>query len=72
MPYSGSNDPKLPKNVRKLSSKRKRQWIAVWTSSYRKHGDEGRAFAAANSAVKELSDTDSILLHSVKEFRIAS
>lgn len=47
MPYKvgGSN---LPSNVKKMDDKKQRQWVAVWNSEYDKHGDEGRAFAAAN------------------------
>lgn len=52
MPYSGADDPKLPANVKKLSDKKRRQWIHVWDSEMAKHSDESRAFAAANSVMK--------------------
>lgn len=53
MPYSVGG--KLPPHVAKLSDKKQRQWVHVWNSEFDKHGDEGRAFAAANSvAAKEM------------------
>lgn len=48
-PYSGADDKKLPPHVKKMPSKRRRQWIQVFNSELAAHGDEGRAFAAANS-----------------------
>ncbi|KKN69210.1 hypothetical protein LCGC14_0443860 [marine sediment metagenome] len=51
MPFSGPGDPSLPTHVKRLSAKRRRQWVAVWNSTFDREGDEGRAFAAANSAV---------------------
>lgn len=54
MPYTGGGDPKLPKHVKKLSAKRRRKWVAVWNSVFSSTKNEGRAFAAANSAIKEL------------------
>lgn len=48
-PYSGGDDPSLPPNVKKMPPKRRRQWVHVFNSSLSSHGDEGRAFAAANS-----------------------
>lgn len=57
MPYSGADDPKLPAHVKKMSTKKRRQWIHVWESEMAKHSDEGRAFASANSVAghKELT-----------------
>lgn len=51
-PYSGSGDSSLPANVKKMSAKKRRQWVHVFNSTYKDHG-ESRAFAAANSAVKD-------------------
>jgi cation transport regulator ChaB len=52
MPYATIND--LPEHVKKVKSKkRQRMWLAVWNSVYRKTGSESRAFAAANSKLKE-------------------
>jgi len=53
MPYSGPDDPKLPSNVRRLSPKRRRQWVHVWNSVHKQTNDEHRAFAAANAAIKK-------------------
>lgn len=52
MPYTVSSD-NLPANVKKLSESKRRQWVSVWNSSFKKHNDESRAFAAANAAVKK-------------------
>jgi hypothetical protein len=49
-PYSGSSDSKLPPNVKKMPAKKRRQWVHIFNSELEKHGDEGRAFASANSA----------------------
>ena len=53
MPFSGASDPTLPAHVKRLSAKRRRQWVAVWNSTFARENDEGRAFRAANAAVKE-------------------
>lgn len=46
----------LPKPVRrKLKGKTRRQWMHVFNSEMRAHGDEGRAFAGAWSTVKKAS-----------------
>ena len=44
MPYSSVSEVPsyVPKNKRK-------QWMEVWNSVYREHGDESRAFASANA-----------------------
>lgn len=52
MPYSISDQSNLPANVKKLSAKKRRQWVHVWNSAYQAHSDEGKAFAMANAAVK--------------------
>jgi uncharacterized protein YdaT len=53
MPYSSIND--LPDHVKKLKSKKKkRQWLAVWNAVYQQTGSESRAFAAANSKLKDM------------------
>lgn len=48
MPYSSVSEVPsyVPKNKRK-------QWMAVWNDSYSRHGDESRAFAEANAAIKK-------------------
>lgn len=59
-PYSGPDDPKLPSNVKKLPAKKRRQWVAVWNSVYRKCRSKGgakktceaRAFRQANGVVR--------------------
>lgn len=53
MPYSGPNDPDLPAHVQRLSEAKRRQWIAVFEEVLADTGDEGRAMAAANAAVKQ-------------------
>ncbi len=55
MPYSGPNDPDLPEHVQKLSEDKRRKWIAVFENVLSDTGDEGRAMAAANAAVKAVS-----------------
>lgn len=59
MPYD--SDSQLPANVRSLPAKRRRQWIAVWNSSYaacmkdefgRPDKCESEAFAKANGVIK--------------------
>ncbi|MCD6289855.1 MAG: hypothetical protein J7M34_05070 [Anaerolineae bacterium] len=53
MPYSGPNDRDLPKAVKKLPRKLRRLWVEVFNATLKRHpDDEGRAFAAAWSAVK--------------------
>lgn len=52
-PYSGPGDHSLPPKVRELPTKKRRQWVSVFNSSYGEHHDEGRAFASAYSAVGE-------------------
>lgn len=51
-PYSGGSDPKLPPNVKKMPAKKRRQWVHIFNSELSSHGDESRAFAAANGATK--------------------
>ncbi|KKL27450.1 hypothetical protein LCGC14_2385060, partial [marine sediment metagenome] len=52
MPF-GTN-AELPKTVRdRLSTKEQSQWRAVWNSVFADTQDEGKAFAAANSAIKK-------------------
>lgn len=52
MPYSGADDKDLPSNVKKLSPKKRRQWVHVFNSAHAKHG-ESTAFAMANSVVSK-------------------
>jgi hypothetical protein len=50
MPYQSVQD--LPAYVRRRwrkNLKKQRQWMHVWMSVKKSTGDEGRAFAAANS-----------------------
>ncbi len=53
MPYptNASLPPAVKDKIK--SPKRRRQWRHVWTSEYQEHGDEGRAFASAWSAVRK-------------------
>lgn len=52
MPYAISDQSNLPANVKKLSPKKRRQWIHVWNSAHKRTDDESKAFAMANAAVK--------------------
>ena len=54
MPYAATGKD-VPDSVKKRfpSGGSRRQWAQVWNSVYRKTGDEGRAFASANSAVNK-------------------
>lgn len=36
MPFSGPQDPDLPDNVKRLSEKKRRQWVAVWNSAFKR------------------------------------
>lgn len=56
-PYSIGNQENLPAYVKKLSATKRRQWIHTFNSVYNDTGDEGRAFASANGAVKEDNGT---------------
>ena len=47
MPYDSNKD--VPSAVKKLPAKKQSQWRHVWNSTFKKTGDESRAFAAANS-----------------------
>jgi Zn-finger protein len=57
MPYTDATDPNLPDYVKALPDLKKRQWIAVWNSSYKRCRDKGgddcesSAFAQANGVV---------------------
>lgn len=46
MPYTESGSD-VPDKIK--GKKKRKQWAAVWNSSYQAHHDEGRAFAEANS-----------------------
>ena len=46
MPYA-TDGHDVPARIK--GSKKRRQWAHVWNSTYESTGDEGRAFAAANS-----------------------
>lgn len=50
--YNTTDD--LPAAVKnKLKGKKLRQWMHIWNSEYKQHGDEGRAFASAWATVKK-------------------
>lgn len=52
MPYpTTASLPPAVKN--KLKGKKRRQWMHVWNSEFKSHGDETRAFASAWAAVKK-------------------
>lgn len=53
MPYSSVDD--LPESVknRLKNSKKRRQWMNVWNSTFERTKSEERAFAAANGVVKK-------------------
>lgn len=62
MPYTDAQDPNLPENVKKLPDLKKRQWVAVWNSTYKRCRDAGgsdecesKAFQYANGVVKNKS-----------------
>lgn len=57
MPYENADDPNLPSNVKKLSKKKRKKWVAVWNDVFSKcqaddGGDcEAAAFKAANGTI---------------------
>lgn len=55
MPYASIDQ--VPDYVKKKtkSKKKLRQWVAVYNSVYRQTGSESRAFAAANSKLKDFN-----------------
>lgn len=59
MPYSGADDPKIPKNV---PPGKRAQWVAVWNRTFsacQKAGGkecEARAFQMANGTIKEADE----------------
>jgi len=63
VPYQ-INDPDLPAHVKKLSAKKRRQWVHVWNAAYQKAIDGGAskanaeksAFAQANGVVGKEQD----------------
>lgn len=62
MPYSGPGDKSLPANVKKMPAKKKKQWVAVWNSTYSACVEDGgsttscetKAFKAANGTVQSI------------------
>ena len=65
MPYTDATDPNLPEYVKALPDLKKRQWVAVWNSGYKRCRDKGgdecesSAFAQANGVViKRASSKD--------------
>ncbi len=65
MPYSGPNDDKLPDHVKKMSAKKRAQWVKVWMATYNESHDEGKAFKYANGVVKSVNAE---FLDQLKEF----
>ena len=55
MPYDINNPPE---KLRKLSDKKKRQWVSVFNSCYDKHGDEARCHKMAWGVVGKSVDCD--------------
>ena len=58
MPYSGASDPNLPSNVKKMPSKRRRQWVSIFNRTMAScTGDdcEAKAFRIANGVLKRQS-----------------
>ncbi len=64
MPFSGPSDASLPKNVKSMSLTRRRQWVAVFNSSFSKCQKEGGsncdgvAMKKANGVAKKASYTN--------------
>jgi len=56
MPYKSIDE--LPKHVKKYPEKVQKRWMEIWNSIYDKTGDEGRAFAGANSMLKEYTNEE--------------
>lgn len=71
MPYSSVSD--LPANVKKLSSKKQRQWMHIFNAAIKDGKPESKAFAMANGVVKEftlpLSLEDAELLFETKDYQ---
>lgn len=55
MPYSGASDPDLPSYVKKLSEKKRSQWVEVFNNTVKDEGEE-KAFKYANGVVKRKKD----------------
>lgn len=51
MPYTGASDSKLPEHVKKLSAKKRKQWVEVFNSVFARTSDEGKAMRQANGVV---------------------
>jgi len=58
MPYSGANDPSLPKNVLKLSPLRRRQWLHVFNSARDRGRSDGDAIHMANGVTANQKTID--------------
>ena len=71
MPYTGASDPSLPARAKKLPVKKRRQWVNVWNSAYKrclagktrvkpanKKKCESFAFQNAYGVVKDQKDDD--------------
>lgn len=52
MPYKVGGD-NLPDNVKKMPANKQKQWVSVFNSALKKHGDESKAFAMANGVAKK-------------------
>ncbi|KKN49184.1 hypothetical protein LCGC14_0645250 [marine sediment metagenome] len=63
MPYSGPDDKSLPSNVKKKSKGKRKQWIAIFNSTFKackkkggkKKTCDSKAFKVANGVLKEKS-----------------
>ena len=54
MPYASQDDQ--PANIKELPKKLQRMWLKVWNSVFEQTNDEGKAFAAANAAVRDAQE----------------
>lgn len=74
MPYSNSNSSNLPDYVKKLSSHKRKIWVAAFNNAYasfdpKKHDAENAeayAFAVANAAVKSKRQKESMTLDNIR------
>ncbi len=57
-----------PDYVKKLSEKKKRQWIHIWNSTFKQTKNEEKAFKAANAIIKEsVAELNNLLAVSTKK-----
>lgn len=60
MPYDGANDSNLPSNVKKLSDKKRKQWVSIFNSSISSGDSEEDAFKKANGGIKNKGYVESL------------